>query len=433
MNNIFPYLLSFLLQTDNPALLSTVSYGPSKQALVVIQPSDFFDDGTYLTDHSLPMLPLSELEGMPILFGAPKLLRENGQIIVEADLIASAFFLLSRYEECVRRDVRDQHGRFPGKESLPFRAGFIRRPIVDEYGAFLRRLLREQGIALTEPVSEYSHIYLTHDVDRIWTWDNAYRALRSTVRRTVTHQKDKLLPFKSLLNYQKYDPAYTFPWLFEQDNIVRQCYGDICTPVYFMMGTETKIGNDIGYFANRSRTRELMERVAVSGAVLGYHLSYEASKNAALVEQELAQLRKLSPQPIHWQRNHYLDSREPEDFRILLDNDITDDFTMGYADEVGFRLGTCHPVRWIDPIRREVTLLTLHPMTVMEGTLDGADYMAITQEDTAYAIVCELLDQIRQQNGEVVLLWHSPSVYSSPDSYQRSLYQRTLAYLEETR
>ena len=28
---------------------------------------------------------------------------------------------------------------------------------------------------------------------------------------------------------------------------------------------------------------------------------------------------------------------------------ITDDFTMGYADIAGFRLGTCRSVRWINP------------------------------------------------------------------------------------
>ncbi len=430
MDNIFSYLFEFLLQTDDPSALAVVSYGSRADALVVVQPSGFFDPEVYLTDRSLPTLPLAELEGMPVLFGKPHLRREDRQLIVEADLIASAFFLLTRYEECIRRDVRDAHGRFPGRESLSYRAGFLGRAVVDEYGAFLRRLLREQGVPIEEPAGGYSHIYLTHDVDQIWTWDNVYRALRSTVRRVLTQQKDKLLPFKALRNYQKYDPVYTFSWLIEQDERVWRFYEGACTSVYFLMSAEVKTGFDNGYFKNKARTAELIDRLYGSGAVLGYHLSYQASQNANLVRRELARLRAASPQPIRWQRNHYLDSREPEDMRILLENDITDDFTMGYADQAGFRLGTCRPVRWIDPLRRQITDLTLHPMTVMEGTLDGPQYMNLGAQE-AYLVVCELLTQVKTHGGEAVLLWHSPSVYPSPNSYQRDLYLKTLNNLIE--
>lgn len=63
-------------------------------------------------------------------------------------------FLISRYEEMVRRGLRDEHGRFPGKESLPYRAGFLHRPIVDEYRMLLHRWLRQSRLRVPEVKSK---------------------------------------------------------------------------------------------------------------------------------------------------------------------------------------------------------------------------------------------------------------------------------------
>lgn len=433
MRKVIQYLIRFLLGEDNNAFISLLSYGASDTAHVIIEPSGFFDDGVYLTEKSLPQLPLPELDGVPILFGTTDVWEENGQLHIGADLIASAFFLLSRYEECVRRDVRDQHGRFIGKKSLPYRAGFLNRPIVEEYGALLRGFLRRTGIEIMEPAPGFLHVWLTHDVDQIWTWDNYFRALRTTVKRVLTNQPDKLRPLRACHNYQRWDPVYTFPWLIEQDGRVRAACGEErCTPVYFFMGYAGITGMDRGYMANRIRTADLIEYLQSNSCEVGYHVSYTASLDKSQVSPEIARIQELAKQTVVLSRNHYLASREPEDFYTLLEAGITDDFTMGYADVAGFRLGTCRPVQWIDPVKREITPLILHPLTVMECTLDNAAYMGIRDEETAFSVVRTLLEGIHTHGGEAVLLWHSPSVFPSPGSYQKSLYERTLELLKST-
>lgn len=430
MQELLRYLTVFLLGEGNEALASRISYGDDGAAHLIIEPSGFFSQGVYLTEKSLPAPPLPELEGVPVLFGTPSVREEEGRLFLGADLFASAFFLLSRYEECVQRKVRDRHGRFPGRESLPYRAGFLRRPVVEEYGALLRRLLRRTGAEVPEPAPGFRHVWLTHDVDQIWTWDNYYRALRSTVKRVLTRQPEKLRPFLSAWNYRKHDPVYTFPWLKEQDGAVRAALGaERCTPVYFFMGCEKHLPYDRGYISNSQRTRTLLQELSGGGREIGYHVSYAASLDKTQVRPETARIQALTGRPLTLTRNHYLASREPEDFYALLDAGLTDDFTMGYADEAGFRLGTCRPVRWMDPVKRELTPLTLHPMTVMECTLDGPDYMNIQGEGKAFAVVEELLQPIHAHGGEAVLLWHSPSVDAHNGTYQRSLYQRTLELL----
>ena len=105
-------------------------------------------------------MPLRIWEETPLIYGDERSEIIDGKLVLNADIVASSYFLLSRYEEMVRPDVRDAHQRFPGKESLPYRAGFIDRPLVDEYGRILRQLLREQGVEVPEPPAVIKKIYL---------------------------------------------------------------------------------------------------------------------------------------------------------------------------------------------------------------------------------------------------------------------------------
>ena len=155
MQETITYIIEFLLH-GNKHLISEVGYtndvNQFNRYRVVIIPSNFFDDNVYGTAQSAPQLPLENIEQTPLLFGKPLLRKEGNTLLIEADIIASSYFLLSRYEEMLNQTkLRDEHGRFIGKKSLPYLAGFIDRPIVDEYGQLLRGWLRQQGCDVTEP------------------------------------------------------------------------------------------------------------------------------------------------------------------------------------------------------------------------------------------------------------------------------------------
>lgn len=421
------YVISFMLGEQNEHVVKYISYGYDAEAKVVIEPSGFFDDGVYLTTKSLPKVPLGVLDGIPVLFGSPHSYYDNGRLHIQADLVASAFFLMTRYEECVRRNCRDEHGRFSGKKSLPFRAGFLDRPIIDEYGAFLRRHLLDMGVDVKLPTGGFRHVYLTHDIDHIYTWDSYVTALESVAKRILRRQPDKFLPLRAMKNYKRYDPVFTFPDLVEFDrNTIRLLGGNKCSSIYFVMGCLKRTDYDNGYMSNVERTVELLDYLASSGCQFGCHVSYSAAMNRNLLPLELDNIKAFVGESPTKSRNHYLCSREPEDYHVLIANGIKDDFTMAYADQAGFRLGTSRPVRWIDPLSYEVTSLTLHPMTVMDCTLDRPSYMGIEDEDEAFKIVELLVRQVSLNGGEVVLLWHNSSLAADSSSYQRNLYQRAL-------
>ena len=144
MSKIIDYIIQFLIRDEHHA--HHVGYCDDKtqwsKYKVVIVPSNFFDSDTYGTPQSMPSLPLQEIEGIPFLYGSPKIETIDGTIICHADLIASTYFLISRYEEFIHPDTnRDSHGRYIGKLSIPAKANFIHRPIIEEYGELLRNLL----------------------------------------------------------------------------------------------------------------------------------------------------------------------------------------------------------------------------------------------------------------------------------------------------
>lgn len=430
MNQTIYYIIRFLLGVDRAGAYSSLIGYTSDVRLfhkykVVIVPSGFFQSSVYGTPESLPQLPLKEIEGVPLLFGTPKEECFEETWVIYADIIASSYFLLSRYEEIQKRDIRDKHGRFPGKESLPYKAGFIHRPIVEEYGKLLRHWLRKACVRIPEPQPELQKIWLTHDVDAPFFC----RSLRNICRETL-----KGIGFKKALKlYQgplEKDPYYTFPWMLEQDSLVKNRFGDRCHILFFLKAGG-RHANDKPHYQVRSHDiQKLLHLFKKNKALLGLHSSYEAGIYPDLIPEEKMRLEhdwKL--ENIHLNRHHYLASREPEDLTKLIKAGITDDFTMGYADVSGFRLGTCRPVKWINPMTRQLTSLTLHPLSVMDCTLSESQYMGLSP-DEAYQYCAGLVREIRQHRGEIVWLWHNTSFAGTESDYHKKLYVRLLNLLK---
>lgn len=420
-DEIIEYIIALLLGDGNEAMAENVSYSYSNTSCVSIHPSGFFNRNSYMTHDSLPHLPLTTVQGIPLLFGDGRLSIEQGRIYVHADIIASTFFLITRYEEYVRRDARDEHGRFPGCESLPYRAGFLHRPIVEEYGRLLRGWLREAGVDVKEPTKGIAHVYLTHDVDMPWQKQYSFfGAMLRCIKHLLVNRRlalgvlaHSMLPLRSDALYQAFD------WLIREDAKLTNSKKDFAESIFFLLCCDAG-KNDRCYHKQRSHFRRLLDALQ-KHADIGMHISYAAGMKPELVEKEyLAFARSTGARPTIC-RYHYLSCREPQDLRVLIDVGITDDFTHAYADVAGFRLGTCRAVRWIDPDRMELTSLTLHPMTVMECTLDMEKYMGLSY-DKAYAYCEMLINAIEEHAGEVTLLWHNTSVVEGADGYHRELY-----------
>ena len=162
------------------------------------------------------------------------------------------------------------------------------------------------------------------------------------------------------------------------------------------------------------RLRKFLEWNKVT---IGWHSSYYG---VGSIEQRSKRRDELS---VH--RSHYLNC-SIENMRKLVALGITDDYTMGFADQAGFRLQTSRAVLWIDPERMQLTELVLHPLIIMDVTLSSKNYMALDQVEATY--VCQqLIDKVRMHNGDLCLLWHNTSINQT--DYHKSLYPELLLSL----
>lgn len=407
------YILEFLLQ-DN-AYVRYVGYTKDtdewKKYKVVIVPSDFFEYHKAKTPIA-PHTPLENFESTPILFGTPSISRTKDLVVIKADLVASAFYLLSRYEEKMNTR-RDHHGRFSAMDSILVKEDILTRPIVDEYGVILRDALRSVGVNIPEPKTEMS-VVLTHDVDVPFVHRN-FMSILGGIKRGEFKQL-----FKNLFVPLRKNTFYTFPWLLEQDAKLEEA-----RKIYFLRNPLFPEYFDRPYLKVESPDmRKLIRELKNNDVELGLHTSYASAEHLELVQQEKKSIEMAIGRKITTNRNHYLRLISNNQLDTLVEAGIKEDFTVGFAEMPGFRMGTCRAVKYINPDTLEVKDLILHPLTMMDGSFSKYSQMNYAQ---AYETACNLIGQVEKHGGELVMLWHNSEVRHG--NYHRKLYKNLISLL----
>lgn len=396
MKNIVEYVISWLL------------YGNTEAAELV----GYTDDPNEWDRYKLVILPCGHLGKdwvMPDMSN-PRL--ENGKII-QLDLVYNTLFFSSRAEELLVSE-RDEHGRFLAKHSILGQENRLQIPMLDEYARFLTKTLQrvceesETPCSAELPKADYSQIYLTHDIDVF----DQYRHLRGTIGGILRGKWNEVwASWQDIHN----DPAYTFPWLMEQDREPHPAspQGEKKrTIIYFAKHTKGR-GMDYPQYSRHSkayvRLRSALKR---TGAKIGIHSSYYG----------------FSGKTDHnHHRSHFLRC-DIDNMQRLVGSGVTDDYTMMFPDQCGFRLQTSRPIRWMNPKTWELTELVLHPLTVMDCTLSAPQYMHLN-EDEAYFYCQRLFEKVKQNGGELVLLWHN--IDPAGCAYHKSLYEKLIRILGE--
>lgn len=376
-------------------ILTWLCYGDKEAAARVA----YTADAKALEDHDVIIVPNGHLGNSIVLPDMGHVQVEQpakGKAIIRTDIVYNTFFFASRAEETFNTE-RDEHERFAAKYSILGHNNRLQIPMLDEHARLLLKTLN-----LPLPTPGFGHIYLTHDVDSI----SQYRSLRGLLGGLKRGEKEQV---REALRDIHHDPLYTFPWMIEQDRRVPEA-----ETVYFIKHTDGK-GYDYPQYSLRGKDYKQLQKLLIdSGARLAVHSSYYEN-----VSQKQS---AFSP----WHRTHFLRG-SLKLFNQLEKAGFTDDFTMGFADEAGFRLQTTRAIRWINPVSLRVTKLTLHPLTVMDCTLSNENYMNLS-EDEAYFLCERLIAKVRMHHGDLCLLWHN-SIFTE-GNYHRSLYPKLLQLLQ---
>lgn len=315
------------------------------------------------------------------------------------DIFAASFYLASRYEEYLPHK-RDLYNRFDADQSIAQKEGFLHQPVINIWVQKFAQLLQEVYPDFQPEEKKYKFI-TTIDVD------NAYAYLEKGFVRSLMGYGKSFLTFdfkgikdrtQTLLGTKK-DPYDTFDY---QKRLVQE---QGLTFIYFFLLGDYGV-NDKNIPISSRKFRSLIKSIS-DHSKIGIHPSFASNNSFAQLEKEVGRLNGVINREIWRSRQHFLKLRLPDTYRNLIELDITDDFTMGYASNYGFRAGLCTPFYFYDLDLEVETKLKIHPFAIMEGTLKY--YMGIGPEN-AMPHYKRLIDEVRMVNGEFISLWHNDSL-----------------------
>lgn len=385
-------------------------------------------------NQAIPPLPLSELcsctDGtLPVLLwgGSPeeqKLLFALGKdrhVIFFADIVASTVFMLSRWEETVST-IRDRHGRFPVQAGVAKRLGILDRPLIDEYAMILGAWL-QWLVPTWNPPTKQLTVKLSHDIDWLTHFSSfnagAKRLTGDLIKRRSVQcatdtmkklyldvtQPEQTLPMRGIHRLAQLSHAYGFQSAF-----------------YFMAAQPSDY--DSGYAIDAIPIRRTIERLQRAGHEIGFHPSYFTLDKLELLAQEKERLETVVG-AVRGGRQHYLRFRASDTWHHWEAVGLSYDSTLGYAEEPGFRCGTCHPFPVFDLAQDQTLNLVEIPLIVMDVTLA---YHKTLHPFTGLQIMRSLAKRCAAVGGVFTLLWHNTS-FGGPWQPWESVYETILGEL----
>jgi hypothetical protein len=314
------------------------------------------------------------------------------------DIFAASFYLISRYEEYLPFSA-DQHGRFEANQSLAFKHGFLYDPIVDQWVYAFVEMLKNKFYGFVIPEKKFTYVP-TIDID------NAYAYLYKGAVRTIGAAMRDLFRLDVNENIKRFqalagekDPFDTYSYI---DSMHAQ-YG--VSPIWFFL-----VGNYNEFDKNLPVENEdfqaLIHEIS-KRAEIAIHPSYESNKSFEQLKSEYDYLSEVTGKPITKSRQHFLKLLFTETYQNLLKLGVKEDYTLGYASDVGFRAGTCTPFMFYDLYNERETDLRIFPFQVMDVTLN--QYLKLSVEEAEKRIE-EIINKIKAVNGTFITLWHNESL-----------------------
>ncbi len=315
------------------------------------------------------------------------------------DVFSAVFYLVSRYEEYLPF-VKDPHGRYQSTSSILHSLGCLRKPLVNIWCIQLGEQLKHFYPGLELKAKKYQFTP-TYDIDAAWAYRHKgfFRTTGAFVNHLLQGQFAEMKTRYHVLRKHLPDPFDTFDLQLEwqkQFNL---------RPVYFILFADYD-DYDKNIPIRNPAFRNLLRRLG-DYADVGIHPSYSSFDDKVKLKSEITNLSQVMHREITRSRQHFLRMNLPQTYHTLIDLDITDDYTLGYASQPGFRAGIADSFFFYDLDHDIATPLRVHPFAVMDGSL--RDYMKLDTV-SSLELTKQLIDEVKKVNGTFITLWHNETM-----------------------
>ena len=352
-------------------------------------------------------LSIADWEGTPCFFPTGE--RSN----LPYDIFAASFFLISRYEEYLPH-VKDVHSRFSPKDSIAYQNGFLQKPVVDIWAFKLLEALKERFDDFEYKIKGYDFVSVL-DVATSHCYAN-----RGIVRGLVGLIMDfGTLKFKRVadrisvgLNRMK-DPFDNY----EELIALHKKYKVKCN-FFFQFADYSKYDKNVS--TNSMKFKSLIKYVA-DYAPVSLAASYSSFTDLELLKKEKANLEEVINRPVNSSKMRYNRVDVPETYRNLIAAEFTDDYTMGYTYELGFRAGTCTAFQFYDIPLEVKQPIKVHPFAIHDYAL-----AKIKKDEAILQQVKKIKHEVNKVNGTMIIMFSNELLGNKDDRDWMSLYAEIL-------
>jgi peptidoglycan/xylan/chitin deacetylase (PgdA/CDA1 family) len=304
---------------------------------------------------------------------------------------------------------------------MAHKAGFLYRPIVDEYVELLWTMMSRLWPGMQRKRRQ-GKIVVSCDVDqpfdRVGT---SSVALARSVGADLLRRKAPAVAVRRLRNFiahrqgdLRFDPYYTFDW-----------YMDVCErhgrqAAFYFIADHPAGAIDGTYSMREPRIPALIRKLSDRGHEVGMHGSYNTFRDSAQMAKERSLVREACraagvDDSVRGNRQHYLRWSAAETPDHLDDVGFEFDTSGSYADRPGFRYGTSHPfAMW--SWRSQVPLRIIQrPLVVMECSIIAKNYLGLGYTEDVSTVIDSLKRNAMRHGGDFVMLWHNSHFLNPAD------------------
>ena len=342
-------------------------------------------------------------------------------LLLNFDLFSSIFYILTRAEE-IHNTKRDNHNRFPYKESIIYKYQIIDRPIVDEYIEFISdKIIKKAGSNLLNYYLDKKgnqSFLISCDVDSYNYFFNGLKYFLKLDLRSLIEQKEKFknLFIKKLVHeitgYQNDPHKKGIDKILSINQIINS------KPLFFFIPKVTNKQFDSFQTLEEEIIKKACKKIQKRGCDIGCHPGYDCYNNKSNMKESVEYFSKVNHMKTEINsRMHYLRWDVLKTPEIINNTKINIDHSQGFAEHAGFRCGTSNPFKIYDIKNNNTTNVIAKPLIAMECSLISNRYQGIKNPNMILSYLKKLINLCHKYGGTFSLLWHNSHFTNINDDY----------------
>lgn len=342
-------------------------------------------------------IEISEWNGLPVFFTS------SPDSDMPFDIFAASFYMITRYEEYLEFEP-DEFGRFRASDSLAYRNGFLEKPVVDLWVRELAKALVRRYNTLSFRRHEFRAI-VTVDIDEPFAYlgKNLIGDIGGFIHDLTEGRGAASQRFDCLVKGSK-DPYDLIGYIEDTTSKYKAE-----SRYFFFVGDHSV--NDRNPSWKNQEYRNLVKSVSAR-ANAGIHPSVRASDSMKQLNREAKRYFSVTGENVRRCRFHLLRTRMPVSYSNLSKSGITEDYSMGFPENPGFRAGFSRDFYFFDVSEDLLTNLRIIPFQIMDITL--RDYKKL-DPSLALGTIRKTASAVRDVGGIFVTIWHNTTLLDTPE------------------